>query len=205
MQPTLESFVRTLQDDGIAAGKAAGEKIRREAELTAEKIITEARQTAATILENARAKQKEEADQQAQELQLAARDAMLELHQRICRAVERVIDADAASILNDDAHLVRFIEQVVAAFAGAEAAHPDETIVFRVSSDDARAIVQRALAKTVRRDEPDHAPVFHSETGLLDLGFEYRHGGSAVEVTPGSLVTLLSPLVSEEVAARIRR
>lgn len=205
MQHTLESFVRTLQQDGIAAGKVAGDEIRREAELTAEKIVAEARRAATKLLDDARKQQKEEAAQQAQELQLAARDAMLELQRRMCNAVERIIDADAASILGDDSHLLRFIETVVTAFAQTEAAHSDEAIVFRVSSDDARAIVRRALAKTVSRDSTAHAPVFQEETGLLDLGFEYRHGGSAVEVTPESVVALLSPLVSEEVAARIRR
>ena len=204
MQHTLESFVRTLQEDGIAAGKAAGDDVRQKAEIEAEQIISEARRTAAEILAGARQQQQDEAARQARELHLAARDAVLELQRRMCDAVERIIDLNAAAILGDDNHLVRFIQTVVAAFAQAEAAHPDEAIVFRVSSDDARQIVQDALADTIRRDTTAQTPVFRVETGLLDLGFEYRHDGSAVEVTPDAVVTLLSPLVSEEVAKRIR-
>ena len=203
MQHTIESFVKTLQEDGIAAGKAAGEQKRREALTEAEKIISQARSEAEHILKEAHNKRIEAELRQSQELSLAARDAVLTLQQRLCNAVTHIIDLDAAAVLGNNDQLAHLIEEVAKTFASQQSQHPEDAIVFKVASEDARQIVQKAIGNIALRPGASNTALFKAETGLGDLGFEYRQGGNVVEVTPQTVVTLLTPLVSDEVGRRI--
>ena len=204
MQHTIESFVRTLHEDGVAAGKSAAAQLLREAEKQAAEIIDNARNEAERILSDARMQQESDKVRQEQELELAARDAVLELQHRLCKAVENMLDNEAVATFGDHAHLVNFIDKVATAFATEQARAPNEAIVFRVAKEDAREVVAQALLAVTRRGSDRNASVFRVETGLQDLGFEYRQGGSGVEVTPQSVVALLAPLVSTEVARRVQ-
>ncbi|MBN2529814.1 MAG: hypothetical protein JXR76_25715 [Deltaproteobacteria bacterium] len=204
MQQSIESFVRTLQEDGVAAGKAAGDKLLLVAESEAEEIIARANAKAAEILADARKQQEVEALRQTEELALAARDAVLELQHRLCNAVERMIDNSAAEVFRDHGMLATFIQQVAVTFAAKQAEKPNEAIVFRVAGDDAKDVVNKALTQLTVPSGDIAKPVFRVETGLLDLGFEYRQGGGGVEVTPGAVVSLLRPLLSEEVSKRVQ-
>ena len=204
MQHTIESFVRTLHDDGVAAGKSAAAALLREADAQAAKIIDNAKTEAEKILRDTRARLASEKVREEQELQLAARDALLELQHRLCRAVETMIDNEAARTFDDHTQLAHFIDKVATAFAAEQARKPNEAIVFRVAKDDAKDVVDQALAAVTQRQNSADVAVFRTETGLQDLGFEYRQGGSGVAVTPQAVVSLLSPLVSQEVARRLQ-
>lgn len=203
MQDTIESFVHKLQTDGVEAGQLAGNEILEKAHAQANKIIDQAKTQASEILREAKLSRQTEAVFQEQELRLAARDAVLQLKQRLCLAVAAVIDKNAESILKNNQILQDLIKDVALIFAKEHVKNPQTPIVFRLAGNDGNQVINQALTQLSSTSLASDGPVFHTETGLSDLGFEYRQGGSAVEVTPQSVVAMLEPLISTEVAKRV--
>jgi hypothetical protein len=195
MVQTIEAFVNRLQADGVEAGREAAEKIRCEAEQTAQRTLEEARQQARVLLEEARADGEKIRARTDAELKLAARDTLVRLEDAVRRALRGVLFHPVRERLGDDDFLADLIRETVLCYAQADAAG-GSTITVNVSAESRQRLAGRVLA-AFRPDAPQSAALDLQGT-LAEAGFEYRIGDGTVEVTTESIVDVLAEIVGPE-------
>ena len=82
MPTNIESFVKTLESEGVDAGRKAAQKIEAEAKDKAESIISEANETSDQIIAEAQAEAEKVKARMNSSLELATRDAILSLRDK---------------------------------------------------------------------------------------------------------------------------
>ncbi|MEJ2184733.1 MAG: hypothetical protein P8Z36_02240 [Gemmatimonadota bacterium] len=190
---TLESFVSKLHADGVEAGRKEAERLIEEAKEQAETIIGAAEAEARRIVESAEADAKRETERVDAELRLAGRDALLQLRSTLDAALAVILRGAAAKELNNPAVVGDLLREAVAAYAGADAAGRSGMEI-RVSRDLSDELADWGMKELGHALKDGGAVDLHAT--LADAGFEYRIGGSTVEVTPDAALEKLKELVS---------
>ncbi len=193
MAQTIESFVAKLQAEGVEAGQQAAENIRTEAQREADKIVADA-ETAAAKIKAAAEKQAADLVSRSQtELQLAARDIVLRLGETLKNALKSVLLSETAEKLSDAEFLTKLLHDLTMRYADADIDR-EQTIMLNVSQEMQSQVADWALNEMTAKN-PTKTRIDLRGT-LATAGFEYNLSGATVEVTPESVVELLSEFIS---------
>ena len=83
MPTNIESFVETLKTEGVDAGKQAANQIKEKAREQANQIVAEAQEQSSRIIADAEAEAKKMHERMQSSLELASRDALLMLQEKL--------------------------------------------------------------------------------------------------------------------------
>lgn len=196
MAHTVQSFVETLRADGVEAGRKAAEEIRREARQQADQLVREAESEAARIVEEAEQQRRKTLERTRVDLEFAARDTVAQLRDSLNQALNRVLSHAVGKTFDDVDFLKDLIREVAGAYAKSDAAK-DERIELNVSEPMRRKLADWAIATLHKQPGADKLS-FELHGALTTAGFECKLSGGTVEVTPDSVVQVLSRIVTPE-------
>ena len=196
MAHTVESFVETLRADCVEAGRQAAERITRDAEQQAEQTIREAEAQARQILEDAERQRQKTLERTRTDLELAARDTVAQLRNVLSQAVNRPLTRAASTTHDDDSLLKQLIRDVASAYAKADAIG-EQMIDLNVTEPMKHKLADWAISSFHDGSEKQKLPV-ELHGALTTAGFEYKLDGGTVEVTPESVVQVLSQIVTPQ-------
>ena len=189
---TLESFVEELHQEGVEAGRKEADALIREAEAEAESIVRQARSEAEELMEEARRNAEEAGSRGRAELELAVRDAILQLQAALTAVLETLVARAVEEQLTDPDQLKPLVRDVVVAYARADAAAEPEAFTL---TDAAAGSLREWWAEELGRVLAGEREVPELQGTLGEAGFEYRVHGATVDVTAGSVVEQLMELV----------
>jgi V/A-type H+-transporting ATPase subunit E len=196
MAHTLESFIERLRADGVEAGHSAAEEIRREAEQRAEQLVEDAESRAQRIVEDAEAERRKILTRAQTDLHLAARDTVAKLREALSRAVTRVLTLAVTQKLEDPDFLSRLIEQIVHQYAEADATGEGPIWVHLEKS--VRLQLAGWAIKTFHSADREDGLSVELGSELSGAGFEYKVTDGTVQITPKSVVQVLSENIDPE-------
>ncbi len=200
MTQTIESFISTLQAEGVEAGQVAAEKIRAEAQQHAQELIEQATRRAEQIVNDARAEAGRIHARTESELRLAARDMLLRLQQALGAALRAVLVPAVRETLDDPQFLAQLIRDVVLRYAEQDAAGTGSigiSVSQQVPEEQRQRLTRRVLEAFSARAGTPQAVELRGE--LASAGFEYTVRDGTVEVTTDSLVEALAELLAPDV------
>lgn len=203
MPTNIESFVRTLESEGVDAGRKAAEKIEAEAKKKAEQIISGAKETSQQIIADAQAEAEKVKTRMNSSLELAARDAVFLLREKLSQQLELILKLNVDKTLNDEETLLPVLREVIPAYAKAVTKDGLTTKV-SISNDLKSRLLETALRELAHslRDQNVQMDVDHS---LAKSGFEYKIEGSTVEVSTASVTSLLTEMIDPELQQFLER
>lgn len=196
MPTNIQSFVETLKREGVDAGQKTGQQIVAQAKVQAEQIVAQAKADADRI----RSQAKEDADQvQARmnsSLELATRDAILMLQERLGRLLTALLSRRVEQGLSDSNTLSAVLREVVLAYAKAGTQGKDCGEIHLTKEMHDR-LVNGALAELIQalRQQEVQTEV---KASLAKAGFQYKIQGTTVEVSVESMTSLLSEMIDPE-------
>lgn len=197
MAQTLESFVNRLRADGVEAGRAAAEDIRREAQQRAAEVVQEAEAKAQQVLAEAAAERERTLLRTQTDLQLAARDTVARLREALSQAITQVLAQGVEQALAKPQFLQELIRDIATRYAEADAARSGRMTI-NVAEPMRQQLANWAIA-TFHKGEKDKDGFSVDLHGTLaGAGFEYQVADGTVEVTPESVVQVLSEIVTPE-------
>ena len=193
MPTNIESFVKTLESEGVDAGKKAAMKIEAEAREKAHKINAEAKEKANQIIAEAQAEAEKVKVRMNSSLELAMRDAIFLLREKLSLQLNNIMKFNVEKALKDEETLVSVLREVIPAYAKADTENKLTTEI-NISSN----LKSRLLETSLR----ELAHSLNSQNVQLDIGynlakegFEYKIEGSTVEVTTESVTSLLADMI----------
>lgn len=196
MPTDIESFVKTLESEGVDAGKRAAEKIEADAREQAETIIAEARAEADRIIEQAEAEAEKVQARMNSSLELAARDAVFMLREKLSQQLKILLNWNVEKALNEEETLAKILREVIPActktYAGDKLAtevNVPKELKSRLLESVIRELINSLRGQNVQID------VKHN---LTKAGFEYKIEGSTVEVSTESVTALLTEMIDPE-------
>jgi vacuolar-type H+-ATPase subunit E/Vma4 len=196
MAHTVQSFVETLRADGVEAGRQAAEKIRSEAQQEAEQTIRDAEAKARQIVEDAEQQRQRTLERTRTDLELAARDTVAQLRDVLSQAVNRLLTQAASTTLDDSGFLKELIREVASAYAHSDATG-EQVIELNVAEPMEHKLVDWAISSFRRGGDADKLS-YELHGALATAGFEYKLAGGTVEITPESVVQVLSQIVTPQ-------
>lgn len=198
---TLEAFIEHLHAEGVEAGRQAADRLRGEAEAKAAELVAKAEETAREVTERARAESAAILAAGRSELELAVRDAQLELRARLERALTRLLEEGVARRLDEPALLAKLLAEIVR--AQAVPGEEGRTLEVRVRPEDVQELAA-AVPGMLGRALADGTGGVDLRGSLRSAGFECRVGKGVVELTPESVAEKLAGLVSPRLRAVLR-
>jgi len=196
MSETIEAFIEKLQADGVAAGHAAAEKIRAEAEQQARQILADAQDRAKHTIAEAEAQCERIRLRSETELKLAVRDTVERLRETLRRALKRLLAEGVRQHLEDDEFLRELLRDLVSRYVKADIEGTGE-IRINVSKEMQQRLAQWAI-ETLRTEHDGRHRLVELRGILADAGFEYSISEGTTEISVRSVVNVLSDLVSAE-------
>ena len=196
MPKNIESFVKTLESEGVEAGKKAAQKIEAEAKEKAEKIISEANDTAKQIIQDAQAEAEKVQARMSSSLELATRDAIFLLREKLGQQLEIILKLNVEKALHDEGTLVHILREVIPAYAKADTEKELKTEV-NISPDLKSTLLETALGELAQALKGQNVQMDVSKN-LAKSGFEYKIEGSTVEVSTDSVTSLLTEMIDPE-------
>jgi V/A-type H+-transporting ATPase subunit E len=196
MPTNIESFVKTLESEGVDAGKKAAGKIEAEARQKADKIVTEARETGDQIIAGAEAEAEKVKARMASSLELAARDAIFTLREKLSQQLEIILKLNVEKALSDEETLVNVLREVIPAYAKADQ-EKEVTTEVNVSQDMKSKLLETALKELAHSLKGQNVQL-DVVRNLAKSGFEYKIEGSTVEVSTDSVTSLLAEMIDPD-------
>lgn len=194
MGETIEEFVAKLQAEGVQAGRQQADRILTQAQEQADRTVADARDQAEKIIAEANAEAQSILQRGHTELQLATRDVAMKLRESLGRAIQVVLARGAGEKLQDAEFLGKLLHEIVMMYAKADLDRKD-TLAINVSADMQDKLADWAISELRREKTDGIRGGFNLKATLAGAGFEYNAGGATVEVTPESVVEMLSQLV----------
>ena len=196
MPKNIESFVKTLESEGVDAGKKAAEKIEAEAKAQAEKIISEAKTAAQQIIAQAKAEAEKVKARMNSSLELAARDAVFVLREKLSQQLNALLGWNVQKALNDEGTLASLLSQVIPVYAKADA-EKGLAAEINVPKDLKNGVLESAI-KELKDALKNQNIQIDVKRNLAKAGFEYKIRGSTVEVSTESVTALLAEMIDPE-------
>ena len=205
MADTIESFVAKLQADGVETGKAEAEKITADATADAERIVANARAEAEKIIADAQADADGLLARGRTELALAARDTTLKLNEALSGALTRIVSESVAKPMSDPQFLGSLLHEVVLIYVkGLQ--QRGEVMTLNVPESLQEQLTDWAMHEIGQGAIEGSRGSVDLKAALAGAGFEYTVSGATVEVTPESVTTalteMLTPRLREILAAQ---
>jgi vacuolar-type H+-ATPase subunit H len=196
MPTNIESFVKTLESEGVDAGRKAAGKIEAEAREKADRIIADARKTGDQIVADAEGEAEKVKTRMASSLELATRDAIFLLREKLSQQLEIILKLNVEKALNDEETLVGVLREVIPAYAKGGADKEIKTEV-NVSHDMKSRLLETTLRELARSLKDKNVQLDVSRN-LAKSGFEYKIEGSTVEVSTDSVTSLLAEMIDPD-------
>jgi V/A-type H+-transporting ATPase subunit E len=193
MPTNIESFVKTLELEGVDAGKKAAKKIEAEAREKAEKIDAEAKEKADQIIAEAEAEAEKIKNRMNSSLELAMRDAIFLLREKLSLQLNNILKLNVEKALSDEETLVNILREVIPAYTKANTTNK-LTSEINISSDLKSRLLETSLRELAHSLNNQNVQL---EIGynLANEGFEYKMEGSTVEVSTDSVTSLLAEMI----------
>jgi len=196
MPTNIESFVKTLESEGVDAGKRAAEKIETDAREQAETIIAEGRAEADRIIEQAEAEARKIQARMNSSLELAARDAVYMLREKLSQQLKILLSWNVEKALNEEETLAKILREAIPAYTKTYAENKLTTEI-NVPKDLKSRLLESVIRELINslRGQNVQIDVKHN---LAKAGFEYKIEGSTVEVSTESVTALLTEMIDPE-------
>ena len=200
MVESIESFVAKLQTEGVQAGEQAAQKIRTEAERQAADILAKAKREAESIVAAAERKAQQNLVQAKAEIELAARDVVLQMREKLGRILTAIITQTVRGQLSDAEFLKGVLHDLVMAYAQQDC-QTGTDLRIKVTPEMKAKLAGWALGEMGHGlAGASHVSVDLKAT-LGEAGFEYSTDGATIEFTTDSVTALLSDMVGPELRA----
>lgn len=196
MPTNIESFVKTLESEGVDAGRKAAEKIEADAKTQAEEIIAEGKAEAARIIEEAEAEAQKIKARMDSSLELAARDAIYMLREKLSQQLNVLLKWNVEKALNDEETLAAVLRQVIPAYVKADA-EKKQAAEINVSKDIKSRLLESALRELTHSIKNQNVQV-DVKYNLAKSGFEFKIEGSTVEVSTEAVTSLLAEMIDPD-------
>ena len=196
MPKTIESFVKTLESEGVDAGKRAAEKIEADAREQAEKIIVEGKATADQIIAEAKADAEKIKARMNSSLELATRDAIFMLREKLSQQLNTLLSWNVDKALGDEDTLANILREVIPAYAKADA-EKELTSEINIPKDLKSKLMEGAIRELTNSLKNKNIQV-DVRQNMAKAGFEYKIEGSTVEVTTESVTAMLAEMIDPE-------
>ncbi len=196
MPTNIESFVKTLESEGVDAGKRAAEKIKAQAREQAAAVIAEAKKQAEEIIAEAESESEKVKARMNSSLELATRDAIYLLREKLGQQLKILLEVNVEGALNDDEALSNVLREVIPIYAKAEAGGSLATEI-NVSQDLKSRVLESTLRELSHSLRDQNVQVNPRHT-LAKAGFEFKIEGSTVEVSTESVTDLLSEMIDPD-------
>ncbi|UCE47010.1 MAG: hypothetical protein JSW47_15540, partial [Phycisphaerales bacterium] len=144
MPANIESFVKTLESEGVEAGKRAAERIEAEARGQSAAIIAEAKKEAKQIIADAQSEADKVKARMNSSLELATRDAIYQLREKLSDQLRILLELNVEKALNDVEVLSQVLREVIPLYARADAENTLATEI-NVSQDLKSRVLESAL------------------------------------------------------------
>lgn len=204
MVETIESFVAKLQSEGVEAGQRAAEGIRADADKQVTEIIADAEKQAQKIISDARTEGQSILARTRTDVELAARDTILNLRDTLGRLLTAVLREAAGERLSDSEFLGKLLHDLVVQYAQAEIGNRSEFDV-NVSPDVQKKLTDWAIHEIIDRSTETGNVNINMKATLSGAGFEYNVTGATVEVTLESVVSVLGEMVGPKLRELLDR
>jgi V/A-type H+-transporting ATPase subunit E len=202
MAETIESFVARLKHEGVDAGRAAAEQHLAKARQEADAILADARAHTEKIVATARAQADGLQAKARTDLELAARDLVLRLHESLSRAVREILAAGVRQPLSDPKFLGNLLHEIVLQYVRADIERT-AAIRINVTPEMRERLAEWAMALA---HKPELGGTSLDLRGTLaEAGFEYQADGANVEVTVESVADALAELVNPALRDVLRK
>ncbi len=196
MPTNIETFVKTLESEGVDAGRKAAEKIEADARNQADKIIADGKAEAERIIEEAEAETQKIKARMDSSLELAARDAIYMLREKLGQQLNILLKWNVEKALNDEETLAAVLRQVIPAYVKADT---DKKLTAEINLS--KELKSRLLESTLRelihsiKNQNVQVDVKHN---LAKSGFEFKIEGSTVEVSTEAVTSLLAEMIDPD-------
>jgi len=196
MPTNIESFVKTLESEGVEAGKKAAEKIAAEAKEQAADVIAKAKKEAEEIVAQAQSEAEKVKARMNSSLELATRDAIYLLREKLGQQLKLLLEVNVEKALNDGETLSHVLREVIPLYAKAEAGSKLTTEI-NISQELKNRLLENAVRELAHSLKGKNVQINSSYT-LAKAGFEYKIEGSTIEVSTESVTALLSEMIDPE-------
>ncbi len=203
MPNNIEAFVKTLESEGVDAGRKAAQKIEEDARVQAGKIIAEGKLKAEQIVNQANSEAEKIKARMNSSLELAARDAILMLRQKLTEQLKNLLQFSVGKALREDETLVKVLREVIPAYAKADATER-KTAQISVSSDMKSRLLESSLRELQNSLKEKNVDV-DVKYNLAKAGFEFKVEGSTVEVSSESVTALLAEMIDPDLREFLKK
>jgi len=193
MPTNIESFVKTLESEGVDAGKKAAMKIEAKAREKADEITAEAKETANQIITDAQAEAEKVKVRMNSSLELAVRDTIFLLREKLSQQLKAILKSNVEKALNDEETLLHVLREVIPAYAKANTENKLTTEV-NISNNLKSRLLETSLRELAHSLNKQNVQLDISYN-LAKEGFEYKIEGSTVEVSTDSVTSLLADMI----------
>jgi V/A-type H+-transporting ATPase subunit E len=196
MPTNIESFVKTLETEGVDAGRKAAQKIEADAKSHAEKIISEAKAKAEQIINQANADAEKIKVRMISSLELAARDTILMLREKLSLQFQNLLQLNVEKTLREEETVANILRQVIPAYAKADAAGKQAAEINISGSLKTRLLeaVLHELKESLSGKNTD----IDVKNNLAKAGFEFKIKGSTIEVSTESVTAMLVEMIDPD-------
>lgn len=195
MPTNIESFVKTLETEGVEAGRKAAQKIEADARQHAEKIVAEGKEQAEQIIEKAKSEAEKIKARMNSSLELAARDAIFMLREKLSHQLKSLLQLNVEKSLSNEETLANILRQVIPAYAKANAEKQKAEI--NISGNLQGNLLEGALQELKNSFQQNNTGI-DVKHNLAKAGFEFRIEGSTVEVSTESVTALLAEMMDPD-------
>ena len=196
MPTNIEDFVKTLETEGVEAGRKAAQQIEAQANEKAEKIIAEGQAKAKQIIDQANSEAEKIQSRMNSSLELATRDAIFMLRDKLSEQIQNLLQADVEKNLKNERSLANILNEVIPAYAKANSDIKQKTII-NVSDSLKSELLDSTIKELQNSLKADNTEI-DVKYNLAKAGFELKIEGSTVEVSTESVTALLSEMIDPE-------
>lgn len=196
MPTDIESFVKTLESEGVDAGRKAAEKIEADAQSRADKIIADGKAKADQIIAEANVEAEKIRTRMNSSLELASRDAVYMLREKLTQQLKAILNRNVEQALRDEQTLTNVLREVIPAVAKADA-NRKLTAEINISDEMKSRLLESSLRELTHSLRNQNVEV-EAKYNLAKAGFEFKIEGSTIEVSAESVTALLAEMVDPE-------
>jgi hypothetical protein len=196
MPTNIESFVETLQAEGVDAGKQAAEKIRTQAKEEADQIIAKAKASAEQMMADAQTEAEQIKTRLDSSLELATRDTLILLQEKLGELLNALLKQQVEKELSDEETLSSIMREVILAYSK-PAPDAEANAEIHVPKELQGRLLTGAIRELARALKNQNIQT-EVKANLDKAGFEYKIEGSTLEVSAESVAALLADMIDPQ-------
>ena len=129
-------------------------------------------------------------------LELAARDAVFMLREKLSRQIKGLLQLNVEKTLNNTEILANILREVIPAYAKADAAGKQKTEI-NISANLKNTLLESTLQELKNALVNQNTDI-DIKYNLAKAGFEYKIEGSTVEISTESVTSLLNEMIDPD-------